>query len=104
MARPKKFVNPTTCSFKLETDTLSLLKDFSSACGQDVSDVLLEMVLGLVAANAEMIEDYRAQKSRAVKATFAVPTPPKPARPSKKKKPAAQDSPTSEGDVTNVEN
>lgn len=108
MARPKKFVNPTTCSFKLETDTLSLLKDFSSACGQDVSDVLLEMVLGLVAANAEMIEDYRAQKSRAVKATFAVSATPKPARTAKKKKNlAAQVTATSgddKGGVTNAEN
>lgn len=97
MARPNQFKNPTTCSFKLETDDLNLLKDFASACGQDVSDLLREFVTGLVKANAEMIEEFRAQKSRAVKATFDVSaTPKKSARPSKKKEKTAQ---ATSGDV-----
>jgi len=71
MARPKKFEKPVTCSFKLEEDDLMSLKDFASTCGQDVSDVLLEFVKGLVAANKKRIEHFRRQKNTGVKATFA---------------------------------
>lgn len=103
MARPKKFQDPVTCSFKLERVDMNSLKDFASSCGQDVSDVLLELVTGLVAANKERIENFHQNKNSAVKATFAEPTPPKKsARPSKKKKPAQATS--GEGDVTNAEN
>lgn len=83
MARPKKFKDPVTCSFKLEKNDLMSLKDFASTCGQDVSDVLLEFVKGLVATNKKRIEHFRRQKNSGVKATFAATS--KPARTSKTK-------------------
>lgn len=85
MARPKKFKNPVTCSFKLEAETLRLLKDFAAACGQSTSDLLSEFVTGLVEANSDTIKSYRLLQTRAIKPTFAEPTPPNPARTSKKK-------------------
>lgn len=105
MARPKKFQDPVTCSFKLERVDMNSLKDFASSCGQDVSDVLLELVTGLVAANKAKIDRFRRQKNSGVKATFAEPTPPKKSARTSKKKPAQVTySPANEGDVTNAEN
>lgn len=71
--RPPKLKNGVTRSFKLDAELDSSLKDFAASCGQDVSDILREFVTGIVAANAELIEEYRARKSAAIKATFATP-------------------------------
>lgn len=85
MARPKKSeAEMTTRSFKLTVELDAALKDVSAACGKTVTDILIGLVEELVAANRAGIADYRRrQKLFSFKATFA--TPPKPARPSKKK-------------------
>lgn len=81
IGRPKKYPNGfENCSFKLPKELYPLFKDFALASGESMSDLVAEFVKGIVDANAQMIEDYRARKSSAVKATFATPEPSKPAQ------------------------
>ena len=100
--RPKKHKGEVAnCSFKLDKEIYEQFKDFAAAAGESMSDLVTEYVTGLVGANAQMIEEYRARKSLAVKATFA-PLQPETAqksRSSKKKKPAQVDGKT----ATNAE-
>lgn len=89
IGRPKKMDDAKPITFKLPAELYSSLKDYASSCGQDVSEILREYVTGLVAANKTKIANFRRQKNKGVKATFATSS--KPARASKKEKVAAFD-------------
>lgn len=86
IGRPKKFTEAKSITFKLEAEDYFSLKDLAASCGETISDLLVEYVTGLVAANAQKIKSFRRQKNTGVKATFATPS--KPTRTSKKKIPA----------------
>ena len=101
IGRPKEMDGAKPITFKLPAELYFSLKDYAASCGQGVSDILREMVTGLVAANRKKIANFRRQKDSAVKATFA-PLQPETAqksRSSKKKKPAQVDDET----ATNTE-
>lgn len=87
IGRPSKYGdNPATGSFKMTAELYRDFKDLAFSQGVSINDLIIEYVKGIVDANAQMIEDYRARKSSAVKATFATPEPSKPAKTPKKKK------------------
>ena len=96
IGRPKKFTEAKSITFKLEAEDYFSLKDLAASCGETISDLIVEYVTGLVAANKKKIENYRRQKNQFVKPTFATPS--KPARTPKKKIPAQMDDELKEGD------
>lgn len=98
IGRPSQMQNPKPITFKLEAELKAAFEDYASSCGQKVTDILRTYVTGLVAANKTKIANFRRQKNKGVKATFATPEPSKPAKSPKKKKDAAQvESVTSDG-------
>ena len=103
IGRPKEMDDAKPITFKLPAELYFSLKDYASSCGQGVSDILRELVTGLVAANKTKIANFRRQKNTGVKATFAVTTPSKPEKPKKparraKKKAVDAESVTGDGD------
>lgn len=105
IGRPKKMDEAKPITFKLEAELYFSLKDYAASCGQDVSEILREYVEDLIAANKTKIANFRRQKNKSVRATFATPSKPetsppkKSAQAPKKKIPAQMDDELKGGEV-----
>lgn len=84
MARKK--IEMAAISFRLPSTLKADIEDLAASASQDVSSILIELIVGLVAANRPRIEDFRRTSSMPLQMPSFSTTPPssKPARASKK--------------------